>query len=950
MLRYIPLALLVVLGNTIPAQSAPELQVHVGTTIVPGSTGVIGLGAVEFGTAPVGKAAAKTFTVKNVGTSTVTLLEPIAVPKGFTLQRSFASRVLAAGQSTTFIAALNAARTGAHLGQISFSTTSDGRRGLTQFPVAGLALPKPSLRIVNDSDADFRTIGQWRTMTGLGFQGQVHYVPPGNGSNVASWTFTGLKPGHYRVAATWPELANRASNASFTIHKSPSDSKAFTAVVVDQQQAPNDFRDAGVGWKNLGGVYRVADTLVVRLSDRANANVVADAIRLERVGFRGQIIDDAQPGFSTQGHWNPMTRGFNNRALMSATDLSRAHWTFQGLRPGLYRISATWPSDPQAATNASFALLDGTRQLARPVVNQRLVPRDFSDAGAMWQDLGDLGGFYLLNSGILQVHLAAGRANGPVIADAIRVELIDDPSVNPFITGPDAVRFLEQSTWGPNPNEINNVIASGPGPYITAQMNATPSLYPDYPLVNNSQTTQCHGDATCNRINYSPYLVQNQFFFNALYGPDQLRQRVAWALHKILVVSASGQLNRPSHLDRYLNIFANNAFGSYQTILHNITLNPAMGQYLNLRTSTKTLPNENYAREVMQLFSIGLDLLNNDGTLQTDANGDPIPTYDQTTVVNFAKALTSWHLAAQPQPGYDNYKDPMVSTASLHDTTAKTLLNGVVLPANQTATQDLNGAIQNIFAHQNVGPFISKNLIQQLVTSNPSPDYVARITATFNDNGSGVKGDLSALIPAILLDPEARGDFVTDPNYGHLREPALYVNNICRAFTATSYDQTTTSDGYLNPQTNLMEQNCFVPPSVFSYFSPLYVLDATATPPLLGPEYQIQSTSTSLKRVNFLNTMVNPNGSATTCGIAANGTTAPNGTKLYLDPYLDQAANDPNGLVETLNQLLLHGTMSDNMRASVSSAVQAVGDSNPLRRVKVAVYLIASSSQYQVQQ
>jgi hypothetical protein len=301
--------------------------------------------------------------------------------------------------------------------------------------------------------------------------------------------------------------------------------------------------------------------------------------------------------------------------------------------------------------------------------------------------------------------------------------------------------------------------------------------------------------------------------------------------------------------------------------------------------------------------------------------------------------------------GIENYIDPMTYTQSYHDTSMKTLLNGVQLPANQTAIKDLNDGLDNIFFHDNVGPFICKNLIQQLVTSNPSPDYVARVAGAFADNGSGVRGDLWAVTQAIVLDDEARGDVKTDPDYGHLREPALYICNLCRAFDVKSYDLTTTSDGYLNPQSVPMAQDVFRPASVFSYFSPFHIISFRADgTPVLGPEFDIMSASTSIKRANFINTMTKPNSGAGADGIGVSNN-SPNGTKLDFTSLVN-ITGDAAALVDALDAIMMHSTMAGNypdMRTSIINAVNATAASNPLRRVKVAVYLVGSSSQYQVQ-
>jgi len=502
----------------------------------------------------------------------------------------------------------------------------------------------------------------------------------------------------------------------------------------------------------------------------------------------------------------------------------------------------------------------------------------------------------------------------------------------------DVVRFLEQATFGPSPALVSHVQDIGFEQYLINQFDAPMSSYPTLALNPTTRdTVACPNNSACVRDNYTMYPLQNRFFVNALYGPDQLRQRVAFALHQIFVVSGV-EVTQPSWMAPYLQTLDRNALGNYRQLLHDITLNPAMGAYLDIAGNTRTNPNENYAREVLQLFSLGTVRLNLDGTPQLDEGGQPIPTYTQATVNNFARVFTGWRLANAPAPGVPNYIDPMVANEAQHDIGAKTLLNGAVLPARQTAAMDLDDAIDNIFYDSNVGPFISKQLIQHLVTSNPSPAYVARVASVFNGSQTGVRGDLKAVVQAILLDPEARGDVKSDPAYGHLRHPALFISNILRAFSARSADGNGASDGYLNPQSVLMGMDVFRPPSVFSYFSPGTVVPGTAG--VRGPEFGIFSTSTSLRRVNFVYSIV-------FTGIAV-GANAPNGTSLDL-AALQALAPNPAQLVDSLNVLMMHGSMSAPMRDSIIAAVSAVPATNTLKRARTGLYLVATSSQYQVE-
>jgi uncharacterized protein (DUF1800 family) len=567
-------------------------------------------------------------------------------------------------------------------------------------------------------------------------------------------------------------------------------------------------------------------------------------------------------------------------------------------------------------------------------------------------DIGDTGDILLrLNlHGVAsnRVRISIGHTGG-TIADDIGSIPTPAPAVPPAPTptppaqtytgaasDADTTRFLEQATWGPTQAEVARTKALGFNAWLNEQFNLAQTGYPTLPLVPIDQGTGCPtGSAsTCVRDNYTSYPLQKQFFTNAMYGQDQLRQRVAFALHKIMVVSAAdAPANIPSYYSPYLQAINNNAFGNFRTLLNDITLNPAMGEYLNMRGNTKTNPNENYAREIMQLFSVGLDQLNQDGTPILDAQGNRVPTYDQTTITNFARVFTGWNLAPlnPPQAGVGNWISPMiVANENNHDKDPKVLLQypGALsgLPANQTSAQDLSAALDNIFNHPNTGPFISKQLIQQLVTSNPSPAYVARVAAAFNNNGLGVRGDMRAVVRAILLDPEARGDAKTDPAYGRLREPVQYVNNMLRAFNATAFNNTAAnSDGVIAARDNLgfttMDQDLFRPPTVFSYFPADFNITGTD---LTGPEFGILSATTALKRANYANGLLYT-------GITVN-------------------ADRPNGT--SLNLAALHGTMSATVRSSITTAVTAIPTSTSqyqLKRTQTAIYLVLTSAQYQVE-
>ena len=589
-------------------------------------------------------------------------------------------------------------------------------------------------------------------------------------------------------------------------------------------------------------------------------------------------------------------------------------------------------------------------------------------------------------------HSGGGPADdvGAVPTPAPQTPPPADPVLDPsaFISAPindaDAVRFLEQASWGPTAADITHLKQVGYLAYLNEQFSASVtnpakgSNYPDLAFPVDDQATACptsspadpnYNQNVCNRDNFSMYPLQRTFFTNAFYGQDQLRQRVAFALHQITVVSGGGEVRLGSWMTPYLQALDRNAFGSYRTLLQDITLNPGMGEYLDMRLSTRTSPNENFAREVLQLFSIGTDTLNLDGTPQRDAQGITIPSYGQTQVNEFTRAFTGWNFATAFAAGTTNYRDPMVPRGGTnHDVGAKTLLNGLqVAPCGGTNSQcaqgDLIIALDNIFNHPNVGPFISKQLIQHLVTSNPSPAYVARVATVFNNDCNGLfsqgctntRGNLRFVVQAILLDPEARGDVKTDPNYGKLREPAQYVNGFLRAFNVKAFDKIQNSDGVLGGRsttdfTGTLDQGIFLPPTVFSYYQPGYEVPGAK---ILGPAFGILSTSTTLRRANDINTLVYS-------GVAPNTTPTPTnpdrprGTWIDISNLEALSVNPNDGqVVDALNSLLLHGTMSTPMRTSIITAMNAINDSNLTtrhqKRARVAVYLVATSSQYDIQ-
>lgn len=490
-----------------------------------------------------------------------------------------------------------------------------------------------------------------------------------------------------------------------------------------------------------------------------------------------------------------------------------------------------------------------------------------------------------------------------------------------------AARFLDQATWGPTPASIAQLQQTGIANWLAAQFALNTSDLPDQPILDAAGKSN---------NNLGP--VQLAFFQNAVSGQDQLRQRVAFALSEIWVVSAVS--TKPAYaFPPYSRIFRDNAFGNYRDLIKAVTLSPAMGNYLNMANNNKANPtkgtaaNENYSRELMQLFTLGLAQLNPDGSAVLDANGNPVPTYDQSVVTNQAKAFTGWTYPTAPgvtaktnNPAY--YQGQMFAVEAEHDTTSKTIVSGIVIPAGQTAERDLESVLDALMAQKTMAPFVSRQLIQHLVTGNPSASYIQRISNVFLDDGTGVRGNLQAVITAILTDPEARS--ADDPssgtvsNFGHLREPVLFMANLLRGLNATLG----ASSAPYNDAT-LMGQQLFYPPTVFSYFSPLFALENGQR----APEFQIYTTQTAAERADIVN--------------AAIYGTLDKSTKVDLTPF-EQYPGNISGLLDYIGSIFLRSSMSTVLMQSATSAAMAA--TTPTAQAQAALYIVLTSSEYQIVQ
>lgn len=543
----------------------------------------------------------------------------------------------------------------------------------------------------------------------------------------------------------------------------------------------------------------------------------------------------------------------------------------------------------------------------------------------------------------------------------------DDHTEGPH-SDAEAARFLTQATFGPTLPEISRLRAIGYNAWLADQA-AQPA----------SHERQYMEDQAAAGLDVYQSARQEAWWRHAITGSDQLRLRVAFALSELLVVSdesgdAGGQ---PIPMAHYYDVLTDNAFGNYRSLLEQVTLSPIMGHYLSMFKNQKPdadaniRSDENYAREVMQLFSIGLVRLNVDGSLQL-SGGQPVPTYNQETIRGFAHVFTGWNYANCPRdsgggqwwqweycpPGAVDYPNPgwnaswflpMQSWESYHASAEdKQLLNypevslaGGLLPAGGTAASDLGAALDNIFNHPNVGPFIARHLIRRLVTSNPSPAYISRVAATFANNGLGVRGDLGATVRAVLMDIEARLLPSLASNGGKLREPLLRQTHLWRAMRASS------SDGHYrewNAET-FLGQAPLRSPTVFNFFLPDYSPPGElSTLGLIGPEFQIV-TDTSVASV------ANALGSKTFWYWLGNPWYTPEDVVIDLDPELP-FANDPVRMIDRYDLLFMNRTMSDAMFNTLVSYVQGMnnnGIEDRRQRVQDAIWLIQTSPEYVIE-
>lgn len=543
----------------------------------------------------------------------------------------------------------------------------------------------------------------------------------------------------------------------------------------------------------------------------------------------------------------------------------------------------------------------------------------------------------------IKIYSSHENANNPAKASINGMGLYSsEPNVNS--------RFFAQSSFGESYSNIDNFTNNQEGItyWIENQYQKEPSLhydYLDYLLTEfypqNVPGFNCFDE---------PYFRVFAWWQMAMSDQDPLRQKVAMALSEIFVVSDQSSMNvdNPRMPTSYYDVLLRNAFGNFRDLLEEMTLHPAMGTYLSHLHNKKTdltinrYPDENFAREIMQLFTIGLYELNQDGSYKLNENGDSIRTYNNNDIKEFAKVFTG--LMYDTSEVYQN--QPMLPNEEDHEPGEKKLLNGTTIPPGQNTLKDISDALDNLFEHPNVGPFIAKLLIQRLVTSNPSPEYIYRVAAAFNDNGSEQRGDLKAVISAILLDPEARNcKYQDDPNYGKQREPYLRYVQLCRAFNARN--DAGTFHNFWKSLKNDLGQVPLSAPSVFNFFLPNYQANGPIKDnDLVSPEFQITNDVTAITSINVMvdailldQLMKRPFENYGSCDA--------NEEIPMLDLSQEEAlANNPDVLIDRLDLILTYGTLSDQTRDIIRNTIIQLDSSE---RVKMALFLFMVSPEFVIQ-
>jgi uncharacterized protein (DUF1800 family) len=544
----------------------------------------------------------------------------------------------------------------------------------------------------------------------------------------------------------------------------------------------------------------------------------------------------------------------------------------------------------------------------------------------------DKHGAWLVAGSALSLAACGGGGGG---STAAATPPVTGPVIVPGPTRTQASRFLAQASLSSTASDITQVQSQGYSDWLDSQMALPRST-------SNVAWLRSKGLDSATYKN-SQIGADQMMWRKLLSSPDPLRQRVAIALSEIMVVSVAGIANtffRQFAAAAFMDILEANAFGSYRTLLEQVSTSVAMGGYLTFKGNRKanpatgSLPDENYAREVMQLFTIGLVQLNQDGSAKLGSNGQPLESYVQEDVSQLARVFTGWDVDVTVGTVDDPNRIviPMVQYANRHETGAKSFL-GTTIPANTDGVNSLRIALDTLMAHPNMGPFVGRQLIQRLVTSQPSPAYVSRVAGVFNNNGSGVKGDLRAVVRAVLLDTEARSEAsLTDPAFGKLREPMLRFVQWARTFGLTDPSDEWKIGDLTDPATKL-GQSPLRSPSVFNFFRPGYVPPNSPIGVRTVPEFQITTESSVAGYVNFMQGAISNGVSGLRANYAAWTALVP-----------DSAA-----LLAELNTVLAAGQLSAATLAALKPALDSINTNTTTginNRLYAAITLVMASPEY----
>jgi len=552
------------------------------------------------------------------------------------------------------------------------------------------------------------------------------------------------------------------------------------------------------------------------------------------------------------------------------------------------------------------------------------------------------------------------------------------PTSTTFATAPSTAHFLTQSTFGPTPDDIDALTGTVAAEWFEDQL-ALPPTY-NSPLVRQLGAIP-QADGLTDFERRSPVFA---FWINAIGAEDQLRQRMAFALSQILVVSNFDNNNLSRNyegLAYYQDLLTEHAFGNYRELLEDVTYSPAMGYFLtymgNRRGNENTgrMPDENYAREILQLFTIGVVELNPDGT-PTIVNGQPVETYDNTDISGLARVFTGLDLDPDLRESDEMqaWASPMVERDNRHEEGEKTFL-GETIPANTSMADSIDQALDIIFEHPNVGPFIGRQLIQRFVTSNPDPAYVARVARAFDNGryelpnasvvGDGRRGDLAATLAAVLFDEEARNPSRrAAEDFGKLREPVLRFTAWARAFEVDDITPQFAEPLYFTGSPEALAQQPYGSPSVFNFYRPGYVAPGTLSGAsgMTTPELQLLNATSTTGYVNFVSFFAGGGMEALDTrrlarrfdreGVAIDAARA---NESFVPDYSRELAlaGDVEALMDRIDLLMTYGTMSPGSRADIAAAVEALpydgSDESALARVHLAVILATSAPDFLVQ-